>query len=373
MSGWFWPACCYAAFARSFRPREIAGPNGHRVFGPARGAVLAGARRPGGKKLDGGLNRLLVAVAAFVMVAVGVAARAGELGAGNAPRSITVDSAAQMRFGVAVTTLQAASAPTGTSTTARVLDPGPLLKLDSELAAASAAFAASRAEAARTRKLYTEDRTASARAVEAASAQSQADLQRVNTAHRQLALDWGGGLADLTAHERAQLLDELAHARAELVRVEVPTGVPVPAIGSAVEVRGNAPAETYAGEVLGVLPTADPRLQTRGVLVELKGDGARLPIGAMLAAEVPASNAANVTGVVLPRAALLRRDSRVWVFVQTSPVTFVRREVRDYHPMLSGWFVGVGFAPGDRVVAAGAAALLGVESPAPAEADADTD
>ena len=288
------------------------------------------------------------------------------------PKAITVDAVAQARFGVSVATLKGVVAPTGTPTTARVLDPSSLLKLDSELAAAAAGFAASRAEALRTRKLFSEDRTVSARVVEAASAQEQADLQRVNAAHRELALEWGGGVADLQAHRRAELLDELAGAKAELVRVEIPTGSPIPRAGTSIEVRGNSASEVFSGAVLGTLPaTADPRLQTRGVLVELKGDAAKLPIGQMLSAEVPGVEVAGVDGVILPRAALLRRDARVWVYVQTAPTAFVRREVRDFRPGLSGWFVAKGFAPGDRVVATGAAALLGVESPAPAAADTD--
>jgi hypothetical protein len=249
------------------------------------------------------------------------------------------------------------------------LDPGTLLKLDSELATAAAGFTASRGEALRTRKLYEEDRTASARAVQAASAQEEADLQRVNAAHRQLALEWGSGVANLQASRRADLLNELANGRAELVRVEIPTDAPTPRAGTSIEVRGNSAAEVFAGVVLGTLPTADPRLLTRGLLVELKGESARLPIGEMLSAGVPAEDVAGTAGVILPRAALLRRDARVWVYVQTAPTTFVRREVRDFHPVLSGWFVAKGFVPGDRVVATGAAALLGVESPAPADTD----
>jgi hypothetical protein len=42
----------------------------------------------------------------------------------------------------------------------------------------------------------------------------------------------------------------------------------------------------------------------------------------------------------------------------------VRREVKSYQPLTEGWFVSGGFAPGERVVTAGAAALLGVETPA---------
>jgi multidrug efflux pump subunit AcrA (membrane-fusion protein) len=106
------------------------------------------------------------------------------------------------------------------------------------------------------------------------------------------------------------------------------------------------------------------------VLVEVKGDAARLPIGQMLSAQVPVANDAPVAGVILPRSALLRRDSGVWAYVQTAPNTFVRREVHNYHPVAAGWFVASGFAEGDRVVAGGAAALLGIESPAQA---ADTD
>ena len=314
--------------------------------------------------------RLAASVATCLVVTTGAQA-ADEPAEAAGPKAITVDAVAQARFGVSVATLKGVAAPTGIPTTARVLDPGPLLKLDSELAAAAAGFAASRAEALRARKLFSEDRTVSARVVEAASAQEQADLQRVNAAHRELALEWGGGVADLQAHRRAELLDELAGVKAELVRVEIPTGSPIPRAGTSIEVRGNSASEVFAGAVLGTLPAADPRLQTRGVLVELKGDAAKLPIGQMLSAEVPGVEVAGVDGVILPRAALLRRDARVWVYVQTAPTAFVRREVRDFRPGLSGWFVAKGFAPGDRVVATGAAALLGVESPAPSGAGTD--
>jgi hypothetical protein len=220
--------------------------------------------------------------------------------------------------------------------------------------------------------LYTEDRTASARAVEAASAQEQADLQKVNAARRQLALEWGGGVIGLTARQRSELLDNLTRGRAQLARVEIPGGVQIPGPGVGIELRGSSESEVYSGSVLGTLPTADPRLQTRGVLVELKGDAAKLPIGQMLSAQVPTAKDPPIPGVVLPRSALVRRGSRVWVYIQTSPNTFVRREVHDYHPVSGGWFVSSGFAPGDRVVAGGAAALLGIENPAQADTDSDT-
>jgi len=314
---------------------------------------------------------MFVAFVACATVVTGVAAGADEPDEVAASKGITVEPAAQMRFGVLVTTLRAATAPTGVSTTARVLDPSRLLQLDSELASAAATFTASKAEALRLRKLYTEDRTASLRSVETASAQEQADLQRVNAARRQLALEWGGGIAGLTAHNRSLLLNELAGGRALLARVEVPAGTALPSVGTGVELRGNSESEVFSSSVIGSLPTADPRLQTRGVLVELKGEAAKLSIGQMLSAQVPTGKEPPVAGVVLPRSALVRRGARVWAYVQTAPNTFVRRQVHDYHPVPGGWFVTSGFMEGDRVVAGGAAALLGIEAPAAMSQDTD--
>jgi hypothetical protein len=300
-----------------------------------------------------------------VLLALGVGAGgAGYAQGGDAPpQPITLGAAEQARLGVQAQALSAAPAPQGLATTARVLDPGPLIQLDADLAAASAGLAASRAEAGRTRALYAQDRTASARALEMAEAQAQADLQRVDGAQRRLLLEWGDAVARLPARRRAALLNDLAHVRSELVRIELPPEAPVPTAGSVVRLRSSAAATVMQAKVLGLLPVADPRLQTRGVLAELSGSQAQLAVGQMLSAQLPAS-AAAAAGVVLPRGALLRKDSQVWVYVQTAPTTFVRREVKSYQPLTEGWFVSGGFAPGERVVTAGAAALLGVETPA---------
>ena len=298
-----------------------------------------------------------------VLLALGVGAGGADYahGGGAPPPPITLSAAEQARLGVQTQILSAAPAPQGHASTARVLDPGPLIQLDADLAAASASLAASRAEASRTRQLYAQDRTASARALEMAEAQAQADLQRVNGAQRRLLLEWGEGVARLPARRRAALLNDLAHVRSELVRIELPAEAPVPPAGAVVRLRGSA-AATMQAKVLGMLPVADPRLQTRGVLAELSGSQAQLAVGQMLGAQLPGS--ASPAGVILARGALLREGSQVWAYVQTGPTTFVRREVTGFQPLTAGWFVSGGFAPGERVVTAGAAALLGVEAPA---------
>jgi hypothetical protein len=302
----------------------------------------------------------------LLLLALGARALAAEVpevtDKAETPKPITVKADEQRRLGVQTATLAAQAAPGGVSSLARVLDPGPLIQLDSDLSAAVAGGAASRAEATRTRKLYAEDRTASTRALETADAQAQADQQKVNAAQRRLTLEWGAGVAALPGRERAALVNDLAHVRAELVRVELPPEAAVPPSGTRIPLQSAAGGEAMQGRTLGLLPVADPRLQTRGLLVELRGTQTMLAVGQMLSAQLPGSGTAR--GVLLPRSALLRRNARVWAYVATAPESFVRREVRDYQPVSEGWFVPGGFAPGEHIVTGGATALLGVETAA---------
>jgi hypothetical protein len=322
--------------------------------------VCTGSLRPG---------LALGALLAVVVAAAGAGAPGTAAEAGAQPRPVSLSAGEQARLGITTTVLAAATAPAGVATTARVLDPAPLIQLDAEIGSAAASLAASRAEAARTRQLYAEDRTASARALQTAEAQAAADQERLLSAQRRLLIEWGQGVARLSDGRRAGLLDELARVRAELVRVELPAGAATPAPGSAVELHGSAEQHALRASVLGLLPVADPRLQTRGVLAEVKGADATLAVGEMLSARLPSATHA-ARGVRVPRAALLRKDAAVWVYVQTAPNGFVRRELRDYQPLPDGWFVGGGLAPGDRVVTAGAEMLLGLEAP-PADTGAD--
>src|SRR2546430_1732557 len=180
-------------------------------------------------------------------------------GADAPPPPVTLSAAEQARLGVQTQALTAAPAPQGLASTARVLDPGPLIQLDADLAAASASLAASRAEASRTRRLYTEDRTASARALEMAEAQAQAALHRVSGAQRRLLLEWGEGVARLPQRRRAALLNDLAHVRSELVRIELPPEAPVPPAGAVVGLHRPAAATVMQAEGVGMVPVAGTR------------------------------------------------------------------------------------------------------------------
>ena len=68
-----------------------------------------------------------------------------------------------------------------------------------------------------------------------------------------------------------------------------------------------------------------------------------------------------VQGVMVPAAAVVWWQGKAWVYVQTDPNHFVRRELSTETPVPEGWFVGTGLAAGDSIVVRGAQLLLSEE------------
>ena len=163
----------------------------------------------------------------------------------------------------------------------------------------------------------------------------------------------------MSASQRAQLLTDIAAGKAALVRLDTPSGEGLAGMKS-VELDLGALGVVRA-TVLGVARAADPRLISPGLFAIARGPGARsLTVG--LSAPVKLAVSASVTGIVAPRAALLRSKGKTWVYIRTGGETFLRREVEDARGDPSGLFVPAGFRPGEQVVTQGAAALFAAET-----------
>jgi hypothetical protein len=130
--------------------------------------------------------------------------------------------------------------------------------------------------------------------------------------------------------------------------------------------RGSATIDLGRGEVahaviLGPARTADPRLQSTGLLALVSGPMAmRMGSGTVAPATLAAGPSA--TGVILPRAALLRTAGQTFAYVRQGPTAFARRAVVDAIPDPAGLFAPAGFQPGEPVVVKGAAELFAAES-----------
>ncbi|MFX5693058.1 hypothetical protein ABTE17_20490, partial [Acinetobacter baumannii] len=63
----------------------------------------------------------------------------------------------------------------------------------------------------------------------------------------------------------------------------------------------------------------------------------------------------------VPTEAVVRWHGGQWVYRATSDGKFERVSIDDGQPASGGWLVSSGLAPGDRVVVAGAGALLALD------------
>lgn len=179
-------------------------------------------------------------------------------------------------------------------------------------------------------------------------------------------LAWGPAIAHMPPEDRAALIDAAAAGEAAIVRADAPErpdGVVGPVV---IEMGAEA---TLTAEPLGLAGAADPRMQTLGVLAVVRGEAAAaLRPGRVISGAIETSG--QVSGVLIPRAAVVRLDGADWAYVRTGAETFERREISDPVPVADGWLVAGGFAPGDAVVDQGAGSLIALER---ADESAETD
>lgn len=272
---------------------------------------------------------------------------------------VSMPTVSQTRMGVASIVLEAREIQASVDAVVRAIDPTPLAMLDSDLAAAAAAYAASEKEFRRTEGLAAQDQSASQQALEAARARAAADMSTVTLLERRLEFEWGAAFAAQSASDRRTLISAVANGRAALLRADAPQRPEGLAAGRVL--IETAPAgEPIAADTLGSSGAADPRMQTIGLYCIVHGPAAAaLRPGRVFSGRIETEG--KMTGVVIPRSALVRLDNAVWAYVRTGADDFRRRQIINPRPLQDGWFVADGFPPGIAVVTQGAGSLLALE------------
>jgi hypothetical protein len=298
------------------------------------------------------------AVAVFALIFPGLASWGGAASAAG----VRLSAAVQRQLGITTQRMTSAHRAAEVDAFAKVLDPGPLVQLDSDLATAEAAAVASGAEAARARALHAADGGVSAKDTEAATAQARADALKVEILRRRIDLEWGPGVARMSASARARFVLGLSAGRIALVHVDTHNNQ---GQAGARHVKVDIGDRSARGVVLGPARAAEPRLQSSGLIVEVTGPTAiLLSVGLTQSAHIETST--NQAGVVAPRAAVIRYRGSDWVYVRTGPNAFERRLLQDAVPQEDGFFVPRGLVAGEEVVTHGAADLFAAElSPRP--------
>ncbi len=259
--------------------------------------------------------------------------------------------------GIVVTNLAAAQWAPEVKGYGRVLDPGPLAAAFGEFTAAQAANENSQAELKRLKILTAQD-NASARALQAAEAAAARDQAQFESAR----LKWiaTGGSAFGGRPDLPQLMKSLGSLESVLVRVDLPAGQTLPSPPASARLA-TLDGEQITAAFAGVAAVVDPQLQSRGFLFLAQTNSSALAPGAAVAAYLQVPGAA-LSGVIIPRGAVVRTEGNGWVYVvNAGGGSFTRKEIALDRPTGNGWFVTSGVAAGDHVVVTGAQTLLSEE------------
>lgn len=270
---------------------------------------------------------------------------------------VQMSPAEQQRLGIATEKLKSTQQAAEIDAFAKVLDPEPLVQLDSDLRTAESAAVASRAEAERSKALHSADGGVASKDLEAAVAQAQSDALKVEMLRNRLGLEWGPGVAHMSTAARERLVKGVVAGQIALVHVDTHNN---DGQDGAKFVKVDIGDDSVRGPVLGPARAAESRLQSSGLIVEISGPKAiLLSVGLTNSAHIESSS--PQTGFVAPLAAIIRYRGLDWVYVRSAPDHFDRRMLESPVPAADGFFVTKGLADGDEVVTKGAAALFTAE------------
>jgi len=255
----------------------------------------------------------------------------------------------------------------------------------SELSASSASVFAARAAYERARLLNADNKNVADRVVQEAEAHLRSEEARAKSAAetvqvleasltstgvsaaRNLTTDRDGDVAEVLAQPGesvepgAQIL-RIAQLEILLARIDVPVGDPVaPSLVRArIVPAGYEEQPPLSAERVAVSAAIDPRAQGVSLLFRLLGTRFGLRPGLAVTAYLPAT-AAGRPGIVIPQAAVVRTGGKAYVYLQTAPSKFERRQLPLNQPTTGGYIVTSGFVAGDRIVTTGAQSLLSEE------------
>jgi hypothetical protein len=251
----------------------------------------------------------------------------------------------------------------------RVLDPTPLVTLDSDLGSAEASLVASRSEYERSQKLLAAGENTSRKTAETAEAQFRADEIKATGLRRQALLQWGEAATTENSAARREFAEALVRGDAALVRVDLLPGDALSELPRAAKLvilgREQQPIGTTH---ITPAADADPRTQAQGFILRVEKPAFALRPGMALTAWLELEDKTR-EGFLVPRSAILRHDGRTWIFVQEEEGKFARKPIMLDSPMEEGWFVEAesgGVAGTDKIVMIGAQALLSEEMKAAA-------
>jgi hypothetical protein len=246
-----------------------------------------------------------------------------------------------------------------------VEDTAALAALVTDLASAEAGYAVSSNELERVKTLESQGNS-STRVVQAAEAAATHDQLAVQSARDRLLIASTPALAD--RDDLPEFVQSLAAGNATLVRLDLPAGEAPSAMPVGARIMSMSGGSADAS-FLGAASATDPQTQGRGYFFLVSSNSPDLAPGEAVTGflKLPGD---PVSGVIIPRDAIVRTEGAGWVYVlDGGGKSFTRKSIALDHATEVGWFITNGIGPGDSIVVVGAQTLLSEELKAAIQPD----
>ena len=287
----------------------------------------------------------------------------------NGQTVITLDPETQSRVGISVAPLEAITAHEQVTAPAIILSAQELVSMRNNYVAgltrvekAQANADVAQREYDRLRTLYQDNQNASQKDLQAAQGALRSDQADVQAAQQDLTLEaagarqsWGEVVAKWIVDDPPPL-DRVLGQQDFLVQVTLPRDE-LSAAPQTISLEVPGSSQTQA-KLISPLPRVDPRIQGMSSLYVARNHLGLAP-GLNLVARLAMGRV--MRGVLVPRSAIVWWQGNAWVYRQTAPDRFVRRQVPTETPLENGLFVSTGLSAGDQIVIRGAQTLLSEE------------
>lgn len=172
-------------------------------------------------------------------------------------------------------------------------------------------------------------------------------------------LDWGNTLTDWALSADAKTLNTFLSGRQVLLQISMPSGKQLTdeVTSVSVEPTGNRLLAS-AAKLISAAPQSDNVVQ--GASYFFSSKDSRIKPGMRVSVWV-AEQQAPLTGVSVPKSALLWALDQAFVYVKTAPDKFSRRVITQYTATADGYFVSDGIQAGEQIVVTGGQLLLSEE------------
>jgi hypothetical protein len=301
----------------------------------------------------------------------------------NGETLITLNQQDQMRLAITVAPVQGATSREEVSTAATILPVQDLIALRDGYIASRTRLEKARIDARvsqkeydRLRALYQDNQNIAEKTVQAQQGLLESNQAEVQAAEQQLRLQehsakqqWGGVVSNWIIHDSPEV-ERVLDQHDFLLQITPPSGTLSKAPQTAsLELPAGSRAQAH---LIAPYPRVDPRIQGASFIYLVNAHPGLAP-GLNLIAHLPGARLQK--GAIIPYSAVVWWQGEQWVYLQTAPDRFTRRQLPTSSRVPNGFFIASGFSPGNRVVVSGAQMLLSEESRSatPAGQKADTD